>query len=123
MLAVLALLEPITVAVHFQDMNVLRELVEQAAGTRTEYAAPAWCGAQTALAFAHHARQVASHEAGQLRPARWRVPMKKMFLAAFTVLSLAATAVAANAAVFHNGSTVAGDAAATRMQQTGSYSE
>jgi hypothetical protein len=126
MLAVLALLEPITVAVHFQDMNVLREPVEQAAGTRTEYAAPAWCGAQTALAFAHHARQVASHEAGQFRPARWRVPMKKMFLAAFTVLSLAATAVApvaANAAVFHNGSTVAGDAAATRMQQTGSYSE
>ena len=52
--------------------------------------------------------------------------MKKMFLAAFTVLSLAATAVApvaANAAVFHNGSTVAGDAAATRMQQTGSYSD
>ena len=52
--------------------------------------------------------------------------MKKMFLAAFTVLGLAATAVtpvAANAAVFHNGSTVAGDAAATRMQQTGSYTE
>jgi hypothetical protein len=52
--------------------------------------------------------------------------MKKMFLAAFTMLSLAATAaapVAANAAVFHNGSTVAGDAAATRMQQAGSYSE
>jgi hypothetical protein len=47
--------------------------------------------------------------------------MKKMFLAAFTVLSLAATAVAANAAVFHNGSTVGGDTAATRMQQTGSY--
>jgi hypothetical protein len=50
--------------------------------------------------------------------------MKKMFLAALTVLSLAATAVApvaANAAVFHNGSTVSGDAAATRMQQTGAY--
>ena len=52
--------------------------------------------------------------------------MKKMLLAAFTVLSLAATAiapVAAVAAVPHNGSTVAGDAAATRMQQTGSYSD
>jgi hypothetical protein len=51
--------------------------------------------------------------------------MKKMFLAAFTVLGLAATAVApvaANAAVFHNGSTVAGDATATRMEQTGSFS-
>ena len=50
--------------------------------------------------------------------------MKKMFLAGFTVLSLAATVVApvaANAAVFHNGSTVSGDVAATRMQQTGSY--
>jgi hypothetical protein len=50
--------------------------------------------------------------------------MKKTFLAAFTFLSLAATAiapVAANAAVFHNGSTVAGDAEATRAQQTGSY--
>jgi len=49
--------------------------------------------------------------------------MKKMFLTAFTVLSLAAAPVAANAAVFHNGSTVGGDAAATRMQQTGSYSD
>jgi hypothetical protein len=52
--------------------------------------------------------------------------MKKMFFAAFTALGLAAAAVApvaANAAVFHNGSTVAGDAAATRGQQTGSYSE
>ena len=52
--------------------------------------------------------------------------MKKIVLAAFTVLTLVATAVApdaANAAAFHNGSTAAGDAAATRMQQTGSYSE
>lgn len=51
--------------------------------------------------------------------------MKKIFLAAFTALSLAATAAApdaANAAVFHNGSTVAGDLAATRLQQTGPYS-
>jgi hypothetical protein len=52
--------------------------------------------------------------------------MKKMFLTAFTILGLAATAVApvaANAAAFHNGSTVAGDASATRQQQTGSYDE
>jgi hypothetical protein len=50
--------------------------------------------------------------------------MKKMILAAFTALSLtAAIAPLANAATFHNGSTVAGDAAATRMQQTGSYAE
>ncbi|HEY0424705.1 MAG TPA: hypothetical protein VGC82_15405 [Rhodopila sp.] len=52
--------------------------------------------------------------------------MKKMFLAAFTALGLAATAiapVAANAAVFHNGSTIAGDAAATRLQQTGTYNQ
>src|SRR5476651_800336 len=57
---------------------------------------------------------------------RWRVSMKKMFLTAFTILGLAATAVApvaANAAAFHNGSTVAGDASATRQQQTGSYDE
>jgi hypothetical protein len=50
--------------------------------------------------------------------------MKKIFLAALTVLSLVATTVspiAANAAEFHNGSTVAGDRAATRMQQTGAY--
>jgi hypothetical protein len=49
--------------------------------------------------------------------------MKKIFLAAFTALTLAATAVGANAAAFHNGSTVGGDAAATRLQQTGGYSE
>jgi hypothetical protein len=53
---------------------------------------------------------------------RRRVPMKNLILAAFAALSLsAAVAPLANAAVFHNGSTVAGDAAATRMQQTGSY--
>ena len=48
--------------------------------------------------------------------------MRQMFLAALTALSLAATAVAANAAVFQNGSTIPGDAPATRMEQTGSYS-
>jgi len=49
--------------------------------------------------------------------------MKKMFLAALTVLSLTAAAVApiaANAAVFHNGSSVGGDSSATRSEQTGS---
>jgi hypothetical protein len=48
--------------------------------------------------------------------------MKTMILAAFAALSLtAAIAPVANAAIFHNGSTIAGDAQATRMQQTGSY--
>jgi hypothetical protein len=51
-------------------------------------------------------------------------PMKNLILAAFAALSLtAAIAPLANAATFHNGSTVAGDAAATRTQQTGSYSQ
>jgi hypothetical protein len=46
--------------------------------------------------------------------------MKNLILAAFAALSLSAVVVpAANAAIFHNNSTVAGDAAATRMQQTG----
>jgi hypothetical protein len=50
--------------------------------------------------------------------------MKYLVLAAAAALSLsAAIAPLANAATFHNGSTVSGDAAATRMQQTGSYSE
>jgi hypothetical protein len=50
--------------------------------------------------------------------------MKKIILAAFTALTLtAAIAPMASAAVFHNGSTVAGDAQATRMQQTGSYTD
>jgi hypothetical protein len=48
--------------------------------------------------------------------------MKHLILAAFAALSLtAAVAPVANAAVFHNGSTVATDSAATRMQQTGVY--
>jgi hypothetical protein len=46
--------------------------------------------------------------------------MKNLILAAFAALSLtAAIAPVASAAVFHNGSTVAGDAAATQMQQQG----
>jgi hypothetical protein len=50
--------------------------------------------------------------------------MKTMILAAFAALSLtAAVAPVANAAVFHNGSSIAADAGATRMQQTGSYSQ
>jgi hypothetical protein len=54
---------------------------------------------------------------------RWRISMKTLFLAAFTALSLTVAVVpVASAAGFHNGSTVAGDAAATRMQQTGAYS-
>jgi hypothetical protein len=54
---------------------------------------------------------------------RWRIPMKTLFLAAFAALTLTvAVAPVASAANFHNGSTVAGDAAATRLQQTGGYS-
>jgi hypothetical protein len=50
------------------------------------------------------------------------IPMKNLILAALAALSLsAAVAPLANAAVFHNGSTVAGDSAATRFQQTGAY--
>jgi hypothetical protein len=49
----------------------------------------------------------------------WRVPMKYLVRAAFFALSLATIAPVANAAVQH--STVAGDAAATRMVQTGSF--
>jgi hypothetical protein len=53
---------------------------------------------------------------------RWRIPMKNLILAAFAALSLsAAIAPLASAATFHNGSTVAGDLAATRFHQTGSY--
>jgi hypothetical protein len=51
-------------------------------------------------------------------------PMKNMILAAFAALSLtAAVAPVANAAIFHNNSTVAGDSAATQMQQQGGYNE
>jgi hypothetical protein len=53
---------------------------------------------------------------------RWRKPMKNLILAAFAALSLSATvAPLASAATFHNGSSVSGDAAATRWQQTGAY--
>jgi hypothetical protein len=49
--------------------------------------------------------------------AKWRVPMKNKILAAVAVLGLMAAIVpSANA-----NSTIAGDAQATRMQQTGAY--
>jgi hypothetical protein len=48
--------------------------------------------------------------------------MKNLFLAAVAALSLsAAVAPLANAAVFHNGSTVSDDAASTRLHQIGAY--
>jgi hypothetical protein len=52
------------------------------------------------------------------RPTGWmEIPMKNLILAAFAVLSLTAAIVpAANAR-----STIAGDAQATRLQQTGAY--
>jgi hypothetical protein len=53
---------------------------------------------------------------------RWRIPMKNLILAAFAALSLsAAVAPLANAAGFHNGSTVAGDSLATQTQRYGAY--
>jgi hypothetical protein len=46
--------------------------------------------------------------------------MKNLFLAAVAALSMSAAVVPlANAATFHNGSTVGGDRAATLMQQQG----
>jgi hypothetical protein len=54
---------------------------------------------------------------------RWRIPMKYLIRVAFAAL-LATIAPVANAAVnFHSGSTIAGDAVATRDQQTGSYNQ
>jgi hypothetical protein len=49
--------------------------------------------------------------------------MKCLIRVAFAALSLATITPVANAAVFHNDSTLAGDSVATRQQQTGSYSE
>jgi hypothetical protein len=49
--------------------------------------------------------------------------MKTMILAALTILSLGAAVVPAFAAASPNGSTIAGDSVATRMQQTGQYSQ
>ena len=50
--------------------------------------------------------------------------MKNLILAAFAALSLSAAVVPmAQAATFHNGSTIAGDGVATRLQQTGSYGQ
>jgi hypothetical protein len=50
--------------------------------------------------------------------------MKTVILTAFAILSLTvAVAPVANATTFHSGSSVRGDLAATRMQQTGSYSQ
>ncbi len=45
--------------------------------------------------------------------------MKYLIRVAFAVVGLASITPVANAAVFHNGSTVAGDRAATVIQQEG----
>jgi hypothetical protein len=47
--------------------------------------------------------------------------MRNSFFAALAALTLSVAVVPAYARDFHNGSTVAGDSAATRMQQTGAY--
>ena len=49
--------------------------------------------------------------------------MKNAFFAALAVLTLSVAVVPAYAHDFHNGSTVAGDSAATRMQQSGAYGQ
>jgi len=56
---------------------------------------------------------------------RWRIPIKNIILAAIAALGLATAVVpaAANAANFHNASTIGGNAQATRRQQTGSLSQ
>jgi hypothetical protein len=48
--------------------------------------------------------------------------MKYLIRVAFAAISLGAIAPVANAANFHNGSTVAGDHLATQTQQQGAYS-
>ncbi len=50
--------------------------------------------------------------------------MRNLILAAFAAVSLGAAVVpAANAATFHNGSSVAGDSSATRLQQQGAFGQ
>ena len=79
---------------------------------------------KSGLSYAAHRFIYSFIEAGHLaRLNGWmEIPMKTLILAAFAALSLsAAVAPLANAAVFHNGSSVASDSAATRFQQTGAY--
>ena len=47
--------------------------------------------------------------------------MRNLFFAALAAMSLSVAVVPAYAHDFHNGSTVAGDSAATRIQQLGGY--
>jgi hypothetical protein len=47
--------------------------------------------------------------------------MKYLIRVAIAAISLASIAPVANAASFHNGSTVAGDSLATQTQQQGAY--
>ena len=49
--------------------------------------------------------------------------MKNLFFSALAVLTLSVAVVPAYAHDFHNGSTVAGDSAATKIQQDGAYGE
>jgi hypothetical protein len=70
------------------------------------------------IIFAEVLVYLLSIEAGLSSGESWRNSMKNLILAAVAALGLATTVVpAANAS-----STVAGDAQATRTQQTGSYS-
>lgn len=65
---------------------------------------------------------VAPTEPDILSDQKWSIPMNILIRAAFFALSIATIAPVANAATFHNGSTVAGDAVATQVQQSGTMS-
>jgi hypothetical protein len=49
--------------------------------------------------------------------------MRNAFFAALAVLTMSVAVVPAYARDFHNGSTVAGDSAATQIQQSGAYGQ
>ena len=49
--------------------------------------------------------------------------MRTLFFTALAVLTLSVAVVPAYAYDFHNGSTVAGDSAATQIQQLGAYGQ
>jgi hypothetical protein len=72
---------------------------------------------QCSIIMRHHATMCSASKLG-IAPEQWRYPVKNLILAAVAALTLTA---AIAPAVFA-ASTVADDAQATRMQQTGSYS-
>jgi hypothetical protein len=92
----------------------VRDMVSDAAPILASSAEVKCCVA--ALSSILHRRISRPSKPDILPDETWRIPMKNLILAAVAALSLGAAVVPAYAA-----STVAGDAKATRMQQTGSY--